>query len=157
MIDLVKDHATKPLKGEDIEVTVKEQVKQQPTSLTKENILLREENEKLRQKLLQKDKEIDQLHLLVKELRKARDDGLDRIGELSKIIEKKQLAEESLIKNDNYRGYEADKLIREQRVVHGLSRKKCLLRKQSMLKKLGKTISTFGGLPTISLKSLGII
>lgn len=104
------------LKEADISGVVKEQVDHQPNSLTKENILLKQENQKLKDDLLKKNSEIELLHLQLKQLKKARDDGLDRIGELSKIIESKQSAEELGLRRDNVRAYETDKNMREQRV-----------------------------------------
>lgn len=118
LISIVKKHAAQgELKEEDIAGTVADQVKHEPNSLTKENIKLRDENQKLKDQLLGKNREIEQLYLQIKDLKRARDDGLDRIGELSKIIESKQYAEEILLRKDNQKGYEADKLVREQKVV----------------------------------------
>lgn len=140
LISIVKKHSAQgQLKEEDIAGAVQEQVKHEPNSLTKENIKLRDENQKLKDQLLNKNKEVENLYLQIKELKRARDDGLDRIGELSKIIESKQYADEQIIKNDNHRGYEADRLVREQKVVYKLCRTGCLARSLSTSKRSGKT------------------
>lgn len=115
---IVQKHAKGgEIKESEIAPIVKEQVDHQPNSLTKENILLRQENQKLKDELFNKNHEIEKLYLEIKQLKRARDEGLDRIGELSKIIESKQVAEEMVYRKDNQRSLESDKQVREQRVA----------------------------------------
>jgi Zn-finger nucleic acid-binding protein len=102
--------------GGSVDGVVKSQVDHEPNSLTKENLLLRQENERLRMELLGKHKEIELYQLEIKQLRKARDNGIDRIGELSRIIESNQAISDAVYRKDKHRSYEADNQIREHRV-----------------------------------------
>jgi chromosome segregation ATPase len=103
--------------GEMISKDVEEQVHHRPNSLTRENIKLKQEVDKLRAQLVQRNKEVDKMALELKQVKGQRDDALDRIEELSKIIESRQKQDERAIKERNKPATEADEAIREQRVT----------------------------------------
>jgi chromosome segregation ATPase len=105
--------------GEMISKDVEEQVHHRPNSLTRENIKLKQETEKLRALLLERNREVDKLSLELKQTRGQRDDALDRIEELSRIIESRQKQDERALKEKNKPAAEVDEAVREQRVVFG--------------------------------------
>lgn len=100
----------------EIAPTVEEQVHHRPNSLTKENIKLKQENERLKESLLQRNQEIEKLSSQLKEMRRGRDDALDRVDELSRIIEGRQRNDDERMHETNARATEADRAIRDQKV-----------------------------------------
>lgn len=119
LLSIVKKHADKgELKEDDIAVAVEEQIKHQPNSLTKDNIKLREENDKLRELLLQKNREIEQLHYSNGDLKRSRDQGITRIQELCKIIETKQHNEEQHLKLTNKPNHQKHPASKSQSVAY---------------------------------------
>lgn len=111
-----KQKAQGPLKSKDIEPEVKEQVHHRPNSLTKENLKLKDENETLREKLAEQNREMQRQALELKEIRKSRDDALDRIDELARLLEGRQRADQDELREKNGKALEADQAVREERV-----------------------------------------
>ena len=105
----------------EMERVVKEEVVRRPTSLTKENIKLKQENERLKERLLDRDRELERMALELKHIRKSRDDALDRVGELNKIIESRHGEDATLARDLNRKSGEVDQQVREQRVIHSHS------------------------------------
>ena len=95
---------------------VTEEVHHRPNSLTKHNLKLKQENQKLREQLLEKGKETDRLTNEIKALKTVRDDQQERIQELMKIIEGRHRQDEQDIRSKNQKSIEADEAVREQRV-----------------------------------------
>jgi chromosome segregation ATPase len=111
---IVVSHKT-PGKDE-VEKVVGEEVVRRPTSLTKENIKLRQENERLKERVLDRDRELERMAVELKNIRKSRDDAMDRIEELNKIIERRHEEDGAVARKANEKGMEAEQGVREQRV-----------------------------------------
>lgn len=111
---IVADH--KAPGQEELERVVNEEVVRRPTSLTKENIKLKQENQRLQERLLDREREIERLAIELKHIRKSRDDALDRVEELNKIVESRHAEDAVVARGANGRAAEADQAGREMRV-----------------------------------------
>ena len=101
---------------DELNKVVQEQAHHRPNSLTKENIKLKQENERLKELLADRQKEIDKMSLELKNVRKNRDDCLDRIEELSKIIENRHRSDEREARERGFKGVEHEENVRQERV-----------------------------------------
>lgn len=111
---IVADH--KAPGQEEVERVVNEEVVRRPTSLTKENIKLKQENQRLQERLLERDRELERLANELKTIRKSRDDALDRVEELNKIVESRHAEDAVVARGANGKATEADQAGRELRV-----------------------------------------
>lgn len=100
---------------DDISKDIQEQVDHTPNSLTKENIKLRQENDKLKQMLLAKNGEIDKISMELKHIRKSRDDALDRVEELTKIVDSNQSQINNAAQEENKTGADLDEAMRRNK------------------------------------------